>query len=103
MIQGGRYSLPAEAIERPEQHQVELALVSVDEHLLELSAPRSAAGLVTDVFAGDGPLLLPAVLAELNQLILGVLPTVFRGHAGVKSNFLDRDGGGTSHGEASVP
>lgn len=89
MLESREHALAAESVERPEQHQVERAATGIGEQQLELRAFRSSAGFVVNVLRSDLAALLPAVLAKLDQLIFGVLASVFRGDPGVESNSFE--------------
>src|SRR6516164_4572834 len=86
MQNGWNHALSAEAIQRPEQHAIELAATCILEQGRELLA---ALGTLTstllinilgdDVMAGIG-----APCTQLRQLVLGVLPLIVGAHATVE-------------------
>lgn len=49
VVQRFGHALPAEAVERPEQHRVEAALVGIEQQLLELGAVGGAAAVLVAV------------------------------------------------------
>lgn len=80
-----RHALPAEAVERPEEHQVELATRRACEKLREGLAVSLALGaaLVLHVLVLE---LVPGALApgaQLDKLVLRILPFVVGRHSGV--------------------
>ena len=86
MMQRFEYAFTAEAVERPEQHQIELVLAGVLEQALELLAVAVLAGGAVHILAADGPLLRGGGNAQLRELIFGVLPFVAGRDAGVESD-----------------
>jgi hypothetical protein len=75
------HAFAAEAIQRPEQDQVEHAKPRIVEQRLEFRPPCRAGTDVIDIFAYDVPALARAELAKLQELILRVLALVLRRHS----------------------
>src|SRR6266700_6233316 len=94
MVQRFGDALPAEPIERPEQHQVEVLDSSVRHQLLELRPVGPCAGCLVDVLAHDLASGMLAILPEFAELVLRVLALVLGADAGVQGN---ADPGGGAH------
>ena len=75
---GRHHAFAGEAVERPEQHAIELALVGILEQRSELLAilDAFATAFVVNVFVGDLVASDGAPLAQLSELVLGILPFV---------------------------
>jgi hypothetical protein len=75
---GRHHAFAGEAVERPEQHAIELALVSILEQRSELLAVLGAlpAALVVDIFVQELVASAGAPLAQLSELVLRILPFV---------------------------
>jgi len=76
MVERLLHAFAAEAIERPEEHQVELPLAGVLEQALELLSVGMLAGGAVDVLVDDGPVLGSGERAQLGELVLAVLLAV---------------------------
>src|SRR5262249_21424477 len=84
---GWNHPLAGKAIQCPEQHTIELALVGILEQLGESLAGLGtfSAGFVVDVFMHDRMTGVGAPLPQLPQLVLRVLAFVVGTNAGVDS------------------
>jgi len=74
VVERFEHAFTAEAVQAPEQHQIELPLAGVGKHALELLAVAMLAGGAVHVLADDLPLLGGSELPQLRQLVPGVLP-----------------------------
>ena len=76
MHDGRHHAFAGEAVQGPEQHAIELALVGILEQCGELLAVFGAlpAAFAVDVFVGDLVTCSSAPLAQLSELVLGSWP-----------------------------
>lgn len=80
------HALAAEAVEAPEQHHVEAALVGIGEELLELRPLSAAAAFLVAVLLIDGVAQPLGKGAQFAQLVVVRLAFVFGRDAGVDGN-----------------
>ena len=81
-----KYAFAAEAVERPEQNDIELAARSGEEQLCELRALRAFLDAhVVYVLVNNRPTLSLAELTQLNKLVPHILAFIDRGDPSVKS------------------
>jgi hypothetical protein len=73
VMQRFEHAFTAEAVERPEQRQVEFPLTCVVDQAPELFAVRALPTGLVDVLADDAPILRRGELSELLELVLHVL------------------------------
>src|SRR5258707_7994085 len=82
------HTLAAEAVERPDEQNVELAPRGVGEHRCELLSVLDAlaAILVLNVFTDERVAHTLAPCTQLQELVLRVLPLIVRRHPGINGN-----------------